>query len=1258
MLLIDALDEYAAVGEGDAVDRVLEKLGALGYPRFVLSCRVVDWRSATAKQGIVEQYGSAPLELRLQPFDAEDARAFLAQTMPERADEIVKHFTRRGLTDLLGNPQTLKMIADIAKTGDLPDTIGGIFARAVAIMQSEHRPEKAHRPLAKASPNAILDAIGAGFAALILTGSEALVPLPGPAVAEGDLPMSQIADLPDATNLGDYLDSRLWRPVGLDRFADVHRRIGDYLGARWLAKYASTPVRRKRLLARFRERGLVPASLRGLHAWLAHHSPTLALDIITADPMGLVEYGDVDTLTVEQGRALLRALKALSWADPDFRNQGRLSMRGVMRNALRQDVRRLLTATDTEVMLCAMLLDAMKNSPIATSLSLELQEMMLDPDAAFVVRRRAGEALAALSTADWPTIVERLRCLADDGSVRLATEMLGEVGFDRFDDQQIVEILFAQVGASLCTLPKRPKNSIVGVTWGIKRELPDHRIDGVLDVIAEYTADLRPDDGRYRDAAELTDCAYTLISRRVALGPADPLRLWRWMERFDVSVGYHREAGEAVAAYLRADHAVRRAIQRHVLLDLPGERTVFARAMMMQRRSPALSPSLDPQDVAALLDALGTPATPTECQVAQWRDLVQLAAHGPGQGAAVRAAARPFLRARGDLLTWLDALATPRVPDWQARQEQQGQDAERKRKARWAMHRQAYEKDIDKILAGDFQTLFPLAQCYLKLFDDVAGKIAGPPAHERIAEWLGPELQAAAFEGFEAFLHVQPPRPNADEIAEGWATNERWNAGSILVAALAERVRTSGLADLPNERLHAGMLELRQTGIDHHAEIDGLTGAIEAELRLRGEWEAHLRLHIEPQLAHRTVHVDGLNRLGREEQDADLATRLCSEWLHRFPDLPMESEQELINRLLASGKLDALRDLGAARRAAGLADDAGRRRNWDAVEILVDLDAARWRLGDQPERELLWNLRQRAGNRRGGRASRLELSTEQSTWIVRAFRATWPDGARPSRVTSGDMNDWDASEYIRRNIDRVGDDASDAGLTALADLLSAPADGYTDALRYAAAEQRRKRAETDYTPPSIDELRTILTEGAPTDAADLQAVMLDALDSAQARLRGDPLDWRKGFYTEAGLHRDENSCRHELLKMLDGKVPGVELRPETHLADGKRVDVECSVRPGLMLPIEVKGQWHSRLWNAADAQLDHLYVNDWRAERGIYLVLWFDAADTFMPAGEGKQRPATPDDLCAMLTARSQAAREGRVVVFVLDLTRPALTDA
>lgn len=76
--------------------------------------------------------------------------------------------------------------------------------------------------------------------------------------------------------------------------------------------------------------------------------------------------------------------------------------------------------------------------------------------------------------------------------------------------------------------------------------------------------------------------------------------------------------------------------------------------------------------------------------------------------------------------------------------------------------------------------------------------------------------------------------------------------------------------------------------------------------------------------------------------------------------------------------------------------------------------------------------------------------------------------------------------------------------------------------------------------------------------------------------------------------------------------------------------------------------------NLAEKQLDHLYVNDWRAERGIYLVLWFGESVSLLNPPDGNPKPATALELRKTLRATSKAANGGRVDIVVLDLTRPS----
>jgi hypothetical protein len=89
------------------------------------------------------------------------------------------------------------------------------------------------------------------------------------------------------------------------------------------------------------------------------------------------------------------------------------------------------------------------------------------------------------------------------------------------------------------------------------------------------------------------------------------------------------------------------------------------------------------------------------------------------------------------------------------------------------------------------------------------------PAEERIAAWIGEDLQADALAGFEVFLTANPPHaPSAIEIAESNAKSRIWHAALILSAALAERQRVGrDFADLSTERVQAGLFAERVAAI-------------------------------------------------------------------------------------------------------------------------------------------------------------------------------------------------------------------------------------------------------------------------------------------------------------------------------------------------------------------------------------------------------------------------------------------------------------
>lgn len=1233
-LVIDALDEISAQREGDAVDLVVRKLAELGYPRFILSCRVADWRSATGIQGLSDLYGEAPVELYLNPLEREDAVEVLGGALGEaKAEEAAASLEEQGLAGLWSNPQTLNLIREVIGRGTLPRSRGNLFETATNLMRKEHRGEKVSAKLVAQPEGTVLDAAGAAFASLILTGTEAVAVKVN--LGDDDLPLSEIATLPHAGAIVDVLASRLFAAVESDRFSYAHRAIGEFLGARWLARCSDTPRKRRRLLSLFNAPSLVPASLRGLHAWLAWHSSELAGEVIAADPMGVIQYGDADGLTAAQATSLLDALQSLAEQNPRFRDWTEYRLAGLAQPALLPRLRDLISSKNVEFGLRLLILQAVKGSPLVPQLASVLDTLICDQTAAFALRSASIDRLFEMDRVrDWAAIIEQLLEQGDDDGIRLGVEILDTVGYAGFSDDLIGRVVTAQLNLS---------DRTIGILYHLQNTLPVDRIGPLLDALASMA--LIDNDTPHERRSNFSDLAEALLARLLPVEPVAPESLWGWLKPLDDHHGYQREARVSVANHLRANDGLRRGVQRLVLIDEPLEGNLWHAAWRLGGRSKGLVP--DEGDVIALLELLA----PSD---GRWRDILNIARHNAEEGGAVRAAAQRFTEGDPEAQAWLAKLGQPETPQWQIDQNRRKRARETERTTRWMKHRAEFAKEVDELRSGVFRLVANPAKAYLNLFADMGDEHSDGP--ERLEEWLAVDLRDAALEGLEAFLTTQPVKPSATEIAESHADDKHWDAAYIIVAALAERYRTGrGFTDLPTERVMAGFVEVRSNRLNDHAGVSDLGRALGEELRKRGVWEETQRLYFEPQFRRARTHVDGLYALMREAVDAELATTLALEWLDGFEKMAVSPEAELVDHLIAvPDAFPALRDIARRRRSMSEIESE-RRLIWDTVGLLIDFDATRTEMeaaGFVPA-DLLWHVRSRLGSRRE-EGHRVDVEPDQAFWLLRQFRLRFPMVYRPSGPTSGDSNDWDASEFVSALIRRLGDNVTDEAVAALADLRNDPQDLYSDLIRTASAEQKRKRVEADWCAPQFSAVSATVRDVAPTTSAQLQAVLLEELDRVQRLLRGSDVDWYRDFFSD-GVPHGEERCRDSLLKMLRPLPFDIVASPEAHLADDKRADVFCQLG-NLGVPIEIKGQWHRDLWTAAGDQLDRLYVNDWRADVGIYVVFWFGTASPkrLQPPPDGVAAPASAAELQEALTQSTALTREGRIAVVVLDMERPS----
>lgn len=1231
VLVVDALDELSVRTEGDAVDVVLQKLGDAGYPQFVLACRVADWRNATATAAIAEQYQDVPpLVLHLEPLaDVEVHQLLVAELDGDvsRAQAAIEHFEKLGLGGLLSNPQTLELVARVAKSGQLPETKALLFDSAVDLLRKEINEAKfALQP----DQVSALDAAGAAFAALILTGSEALV-IDSANADDGELLAVEVATLPGASELCAVMGSRLFGMFGgAQRFKYWHRRIGEYLGARWLAHQASSAMRRRRILRLFHGYGLVPSPLRGLHAWLAHHSPSLAPNVIAADVAAFIDYGEADSLSPTQSKRLLAALKDLAKRNPQFYIDGTTTARSLVRIELLEDVRAVLKDRAGAFSLRYLLLTNIRGSAIAEPLRVELRTLMLDDGIDGDLRRLAFEALACLGGEDWPVNLDQLQRGSSDASgTQLLIEIINYIG---------VETLGARAVIDWVARESQEEERVVGLLDKLGAGVSDSSLDAVLDEFALLIGPFdAPQPNRPAVNGMLADFAGLLISRRLNLGQIDVPRLWRWLQAAHLRHAYDKCADHK----LQALPEVRRAVQKWVLIEEAGDISPRQRHCRLERTCAALKPNED--DLLALMISLDAAQRSDE----RWRRLLLVAEHSATEGVRLRAAAKAFAAHRPDLLDWIDRLGVERFSRSQVKRARATFRLKARLQLQYLEVRNQYRQHLEALKSGKFNLVHHPAVVFLGLASNVPR--TGSP-FERLSTWLGQDIAQVAIHGFEAYLQSDAP-PTADQVGQSNAESKRWESSSIVLAAVLARLEDGRKFDgVSDDRLKAAFWIAQAFQNDSIG--SNLKPALLEELRSRDLVEAAVRCWVDPLLNVRHSHVEGLHHVLWRWLSESSASSLSLEWLSRFPDLPGNVESEIIDRLLSLERLDEVRSFIAIRLNQALTEE--RQDDWNAIAILIDFDAHRERLCNLGAelKGVIWRVRQRQQTDRTF-GPQISLNVAQLTFLVEKFRTIYPFVPRPDSTTTGNQNSWDAARLIESFASRLAQDTSVEAIYALSAIAEAEPDGYTPRFLGLLAEQRRKLAEQQYQPISLSDLAAIANSRPPATVLDLQSTMLELLEEVQQRIRGDNVDSRRNFYTSDGAPLGEERCRDQLLLMLGVRPESIDLDPEIHSANDKRADIGATLN-GMRLPIEIKGQWHRDLWTAADGQLDRLYATDHAADRrGIYIILWFghDVPCEKRPkASESYPRPLSAESLQRDIVSTSKAAREGRIAVVVLNL--------
>ena len=1274
-LVIDGLDEVAARAEGDPLHNILLKLGEIDNPPFILSCRAADWRSAADSAEIAADYGTPPKVWTLASLSEVEARKFcrlegLDETATER---MLSHVSARGLGELVENPLTLKLLIEVAsvKGDDLPETRRDLYETAVGLICREADPTRLRATLNQLSEEVALNAAGAICAALILSGAEDISKEGSPVDGVGTLHLPDMAGSIDVDLAQLILTSRLFRveDTALGRFGPIHRTVAEYLGARWLARrLGGKRFAKRRVLSLFSRDGVVPASLRGLHAWLAMDTG-FAPDVIAVDPYGVLIYGDGDSLGAEEGRMLLRALSSLESDDPFFRADA-WSLRSagcLIQPALEDELRAYLRGASTGYQFRSLLLEALNGSALSEQMVEDLEAIALDQELSYRERVEAADALAKAVSQDWDrtAFIQALHALWDESSTRLTIHSLAELGLDAFPAELIADCILAHIGY----LPGRSSNRkdrTSGMFYSLRHTLPLDKVGTTLDrmgdAIDEYSESHRHSDEGWDGWFEIRYLTQTLIRRALESGFGDASRIARWARTFEATDYGENEDRNVIAAEFESKTELRQRVQHQLLFGEGGDDGGVP-LYRLRRYSSGLWPTLE--DVRVHLATLNGKQDFSDEDRHTWFGLLNMARTEDELDPKALEIAEVAAAKDTKLYAFLHPDPHAQPPEWKKQEEQ----AERRFAVRRAKEEREelkrledYRENEDAIRSGVSSHLVVAAEMYHGRYTNVDRKL---PHRARLGQWMQNDatLIDAALEGFDHCI-LRNNLPTAQQVAESNAESKRWPLCTPLLAGLNERLASGkSLASIDTGVRQAAWCAINVELLDSERELEKLAHALRDSLVTEpGAWETTLRTWFEPQFRANKDHPTGLYGFIRDDPNAELVRALTADWLSSFRDLNAETEKELVFGLVHTAgdrraeRFDILSK--EAERRLGRADDLDQARLllWRSIAFITAFD--RRELWEASERDpgFIWEIRRRIGYSNDVEHEQMSLDVRQAAWLVSAFRSIWPVASH-ERYKRGDVTSFDASQFLQRLIHDLAADTSDVAISALVALADSPEDGYTNQIKAARAGQQRKLVEAKFEPVTPATLANALDDRPPQQHADLQAYILSAIEGLQAKLKGDSVDIVDRFYedTEEGVARVENDCRNLFLALLH-LDHGIEASPEFAMPRSTRADSGFRLN-GMTIPLEAKGQWHAEVWTAVQTQLDESYTIDYQASGyGIYLVFWFGAdvpeRRRLQPPPRGERLPSSAQEMKEQLEARISKIRRDGIKDVVLDLER------
>ena len=1258
-LFLDGLDEVRASGTNQTIlYQVRSRLRKLGLPHFRIACRAADWYGQSDQEEII---GASPDGLlrtyALEALNQTDIKSILENNFNRTdSDEFIGQAETHGVSDLLSNPQTLQLTVKSLEGATWPNSRDETYRLACkALVQEEnrkHRDRTRSQPIPKES---LLDAAGHLFATLLLSDKSGIA-------LDSSAKNARFPGLDDLQMNSSILafaalDTKLFVPSSSheERLEPTHRSVAEYLAAQWLGQQVDKrglPLQRVlNLMLGFD--GKAVAGLRGLYGWLALKSLKARQWLIKNDPLTVALYSDHHPMDLVDKQQLLHEINLQTQDNPstlwDLRGAENLAslFQAELRDkylAALQDAKR----DDSTQTYVVFILKVLKQSASQANLTLELRSTAADGTRWERVRRHALEA--------W---------LESGISSSEAIKFLDELSQDKISDpdEELTGLLLAELFPKALTAADAlnylhfPRSKILGMyqhfwAYGFPKTVHEKDLPFVLDQLAKRS-DLQSLNW---EEFHISRTLAALVARGVQVhGDRIPdAELFIWLRIGTDQYGERRHEPEfhnVITQWLttrpdRYKGLLGICFDRNE--DMPSPLNGLFNDSQVLRGIPAPSNMglWHFQQIDQTKNEVLAKEHLAEAVRSLWSDqqglTIEMLLEWAGSDSVRH--------------SWLEPHMAWTIPDWRKAQNHSIQDRQREQAE---IKRERSSKLATKIAEIHDGMAAPalmgeLAGVWLNRYTDTRGETPLDRFKNYCDNYV--EVFNAAKAGMPACIR-RTDIPSVKEIID------------LYLQQKAHFIRSACLLGM--EILWAEIstdINLLDSSTLEKVVCFNLTDGPDTT----PDWFLHL-VKTQPELVAKILvtyaisslkaqkdHVDGINALEREAAYTPVA-RLCVPALLRsFPTRNKTSQLNQLSSLLRSALKHAMPELAVivAKKIKLKSLDPNQRVYFLLTGTLIDpvqYEQQFWNFVGQT-----WQRVQHISDFLGNRFSDLpmDLTLSSQTFgklieIQTPFaELDWPmGGGSVSQAMS-------LGDHVRGLIGKLTAQGTTESLAEINRLLELPSLAKIKRhLLSSKHEVVQKLRENSFSHPTLTNVANILSNRSPTGPADLKAIVLDCLDQIAMAIRTSNDDLFRQYWTEGAdnKHKNENSCRDALLALLRNHLEplGIDCQPEFDYANDKRTDIRVSYRNEYVLPIEIKGEWHPKLWTAVQAQLIPQYTGAKETQGyGVYLVLWVGGLE--QPAArDGWKKAVTPNELELRLHKNIPQESQKRITVKVIDVTWP-----